>query len=281
MTQQPIPIETMAEGMRAPEPMRAAIRKGLAKSPDERFQSVKEFADAFLGQGSPSAGTGTAPLSTMPRQRTEVGAPLDVAAAFGSTPGITAPPANPAGAGSVGPVGGPAGYTPAGGNVAYPTPAGIPQAPQQSTEKGGSRSLLLILAGVVGVASLVAIAFALKGSGEKPVKFDDTANAIKADPMTVLSQAPLDTGPTTPNTPLNVLPPLAGGSSSGPAHVQPHPAGGPSTAPPPVSAAPSVAKPPPYDGIECQRARALRAQGRTRIAEQQSLICIAKGGNPN
>jgi serine/threonine-protein kinase len=276
MTQQPIPIETMAEGMRAPEPMRAAIRKGLAKAPEERFQSVKEFGEAFL---SAVAVGGAA--SGAPRQRTEVGAPLDVAAAFGSSPGISAPPMTPGSMGAGVPAGPPAqGYTPVGGNVAFPTPAGIPQPPPPTTEKGGNRTVLLVLAGVVGVASLVAIGFALKGGGEKPVKFDNNANAIKADPMTVLSGAPVDTGAPIPSTP-QVLPPLAGGSSSGGAapHVQSHPTG--STVSPQPSAVPSVTKPPPYDGIECQRARAMRAAGHARIAEQQSLICIAKGGNPN
>jgi serine/threonine-protein kinase len=277
MTQQPIPIETMAEGMRAPEPMRAAIRKGLAKAPDERFQSVKEFGEAFL---SAVAISGAA--SATPRQRTEVGAPLDVAAAFGSSPGINVPPMAPPGSMGPGAAAGPPaqGYTPVGGNVAFPTPAGIPQPPAPPAEKSGNRSMLLILAGVLGVASLVAIGFALKGSGgEKPVKFDNNANAIKADPMTVLSGAPVDTGAPIPSSPA-VLPPLAGGSSSGVApHVQSHPTG--SAVEPHPSAVPSATKPPPYDGIECQRARALRAAGRTRLAEQQSLICIAKGGNPN
>jgi serine/threonine-protein kinase len=281
MTQQPIPIETMAEGMRAPEPMRLAIRKGLAKAPDERFQSVKEFGDAFLAQGPASAGAVMGAASAPPRQRTEVGAPLDVGAAFGSSPGLNAPGiVTPAPMGGVAAAGGPPaqGYTPVGGNVAFPTPAGIPQAPPPPRDKGGNRSMLLILAGVLGVASLVAIGFALKGSsGEKPVKFDNNANAIKADPMTVLSGAPVDTAPM-PSSPA-ILPPLATASSGGAPHVQSHPTGSPSTVTP--SAVPSVAKPPPYDGIECQRARALRAQGHMRIAEQQSLICIAKGGNPN
>src|SRR5580692_1576007 len=52
MTQPPIPIESLAEGMRAPESMRAALRKALAKSPDERFQTVSEFIDAFSFSGA-------------------------------------------------------------------------------------------------------------------------------------------------------------------------------------------------------------------------------------
>ena len=91
MTQPPIPIETLAEGMRAPEGMRAAIRKGLAKSPDERFQSVKEFGEAFLAQGPAPASVVTGPQSAVARPVTEVGPPLDVQAAFRSSPGFQPP----------------------------------------------------------------------------------------------------------------------------------------------------------------------------------------------
>ena len=55
MTQPPIPIESMAEGLRAPEAMRGAIRRALEKSPDARFQTVKEFNEAF---GAPMAYAG-------------------------------------------------------------------------------------------------------------------------------------------------------------------------------------------------------------------------------
>jgi len=49
MTQAPIPIESLAEGLRAPEAMRQAIHRALAKAPEERFESVAEFVDAFTG----------------------------------------------------------------------------------------------------------------------------------------------------------------------------------------------------------------------------------------
>ncbi len=141
MTQPPIPIETMAEGMRAPESMRAAIQRGLAKAPEDRFASVKEFGEAFLGLGQVAGAFVVGPGSAAPRQRTEVGAPLDVAAAFPSSPGFQRQGAT--GTTGATPMGPPQamGYTPVGGNVAFPTPAGIPQPPGPCRGKGGkSRS---------------------------------------------------------------------------------------------------------------------------------------------
>src|SRR5262249_50261449 len=126
MTQQPIPIETMAEGMRAPEGMRAAIRRALAKSPDERFQTVREVSAAFATAAAAASGRGgTAPLvaGAPARAKTEVGAPLDVAQAFGGPPaapmGMQGPqPSYPGPIAAPGPM--PAqGYTPVGGNVAF------------------------------------------------------------------------------------------------------------------------------------------------------------------
>ncbi len=76
MTQPPIPIESMAEGMRAPESMRAAIRRALEKSPDARFQTVKEFNEAFTGQGAFLARPRmTSAPSVVERQKTEMGEP--------------------------------------------------------------------------------------------------------------------------------------------------------------------------------------------------------------
>ena len=126
MTQSPIPIESMAEGMRAPAGLRAAIQRALAKSPNDRFQTMAELAAAFAGKGVPAAVVlACTSSSSGGRAKTEMGTPLDVAAAFGA--GAPTPGASPA----VPP------YTPAGGNVSYPTPAAIPQPPPRGG-KGGS-----------------------------------------------------------------------------------------------------------------------------------------------
>ncbi len=135
MTQPPIPIESLPEGGAVPAGARAALKRALAKTPEERFASVLEFGEAFVQAASMPESGGTVPLASPgpARQKTEIGTPLDVAAAFGAQPTALQPlvqgPVGAVGAG--GPPGGfgnpPApGYTPVGGNVAFPTPPAIP-----------------------------------------------------------------------------------------------------------------------------------------------------------
>jgi serine/threonine-protein kinase len=269
MTQQPIPIESLAEGMRAPETMRNAIRRALAKSVDERLQTVKEFADAFSGvaPSPPAAAAGGG------RAKTEVGAPLDVAAAFGPPPGAGVPPP------AAGPPQAAQGYTPVGGNVAFPTPAAIPQPPPRESRGGGGRTLLLASAGLIAVASVVAIAFAVRGShGGSAVVFDGgdlpaapPPTTLTADPSVASANAPpADTG--------GSIPGLNAGGGGNP-HPQPHPGSQPSPSPSPTP--PPGPTPKKYDGSECQTARRLKALGHPREAQSYALACIAKGGDPN
>jgi len=267
MTQPPIPIESMAEGMRAPESMRAAIRRALEKSPDARFQTVTEFNDAFTGQGAFLARPQMASApSVVDRQKTEMGQPLDVGAAFAPTPGMGMPQAMGGPMGSqMGPpmMGGPPAYTPAAGNVAYPTPAGIPQGPSQERGGGGGRTVLLIVAGLIGVASVVAIVFAVKGSSSSgaPVQFQGSGNAPTVAPTTTVA-------PTVPvvetAVPTSTIPGLNTAATTHPTIPGTHP----------------TQQPPKYNGPECQRARQLRQQGQPREAERWILACMAKGGTP-
>jgi len=270
MTQPPIPIESMAEGLRAPESMRAAIRRALEKSPDARFQTVHEFNEAFTGQGAFLARPQmTSSPAVVGRQRTEVGEPLDVGAAFAPQPGMGGP--QPMGPPPM--MGGPPmpqAYTPAAGNVAYPTPAGIPQGPPAQQSGGGSgRTVLLIVAGLIGVASVVAIVFAVRGTsgGGTPVQFQGSGNAPTAAPTTTLTT----TTPVveTATAPTGSIPGL---NTAGTTH--PTTTGVPTTHP--TQQVP-VAK---YNGPECQKARQLRQQGQPREAERWILACIAKGGAP-
>ena len=292
MTQPPIPIETLPEASRATEAMRAALRKALAKSPDDRFQTVREFIDAFSGAAPVAIAGGTSTVGTPVRAKTEVGTPLDVGAAFGAPP-----PMAPMGAMPGGPV---QGYTPVGGNVAFPTPAGIPQPPPRDARGGGNRKPLLIAAGVIGLVSVVAIAFAVKGSsggGNKDVTFDNNANTQPAPETSLVATAtgsaatapPAETGAPSGGE----VPPLNGGGPSprpAPPHTNPSPPGpgpgpapphtGPSPTPPPTPPPAPTPAPAKYDGPECQKARTLKALGHPKEAQTWALACIAKGGSP-
>ena len=270
MTQPPIPIESMAEGLRAPEAMRSAIRRALEKSPDARFQTVKEFNEAFSAQtgyvGRPPT---TSSPSDLGRQRTEVGQPFDAGPLYGPPPGQGGP--SPMGATPMGPMMGspPIGpmYTPAAGNVAYPTPACLQQAPPQAQGGGGGgRTVLLIIAGLIGVASVVAIVFAVRGTGRwggGALNDNGSATPTVAPPATLTRQVPPVVETATATVP---VPPLNPGPVIHPTVVVPgHPI------PPPAK----------YNGPECERARTLRSLGHPKEAESWALACIAKGGNPN
>jgi eukaryotic-like serine/threonine-protein kinase len=286
MTQPPIPIESLPEASRATEPMRAALRKALAKSPDDRFQTVREFIDAF--SGSVVVPAVAAPAAGGPgRQKTEVGTPLDVGAAFGAPPPMA----------GMGP--GPGvqahGYTPAGGNVAFPTPAGIPQPPPRDAGGGGNRKTLLVAAGVIGLVSIAAIGFAIKGSsggGTKDVTFDNGGSQPAPETSLVATgnASAATTPPAETGSPGGDIPPLnGGGTPHPPPHVNPNPGPGPGPTPPhtgPTPPTPPTPTPPPtpppakYDGPECQKARTLKALGHPKEAQTWGLACIAKGGQP-
>jgi eukaryotic-like serine/threonine-protein kinase len=286
MTQPPIPIESLAEGMRAPAAMRGSIQRALAKSPADRFQTVTEFGEAFAGHALLPMGSGTAPIAlAAAKQKTELGTPLDVAATFGRAPsgtdlGMAAAP-----------MGAPHGYTPAGGNVAFPTPAGTPEPPLQESSGGGRKSLL-VAAGLIGIASIGAIVFAMKGGSQaapKDVVFDNAAQPAPATSLMPAAPA-VDPLAATASTPTNV-PALNGAAAA--VHPAPHPnpthSQEPAPLPVPQPQQPQPPQPvqpqqPPgvrYDGPECQRARRLRGLGHPREAQSWALACIAKGGSPN
>jgi tRNA A-37 threonylcarbamoyl transferase component Bud32 len=275
MTQPPIPIESLAEGARTTEAMRNALRRALAKSPDDRFQTVREFIDAFRGAGAIASRGATAPAQ---RQKTEMATPLDVGAAFGGTPPVGSAPGAPA-----------QGYTPVGGNVAFPTPIGIPQPPPPTQAGGTGRRTLLVAAGLIGVASVVAIGFAVKGSsggGSNAVVFDNGSPPAPATSLIAASAAAVNPPAPADSSSGADVPPLNGGVAPRPQpHGNPNP--GPSPTPTPTHAGPAPAPPIPpvpppskYDGPECQKARVLRTLGHPREAQTWALACIARGGSP-
>jgi serine/threonine-protein kinase len=297
MTQPPIPIESLAEGGRVPLPMREALKRALAKLPDQRFQSVREFITAFEAKEA-----GPAPADAVAHQRTEIASPLDVAAAMGRAP------SSPAGLGAPAPT--PPPYTPGAGNMAFPTrpvadrpfadapPHGLSDSPRESSARRG-RGALLALAAVIGLVSVVAIAVATRGTR---AVVDDRAipSAVPSSaPATTLVPGPTSDepapkpGPTSngevpPLKKLTPAPHTASSSASSHAdHTEATPPWTPTITVPPLPTVPPIATstataPPPtkYDGVECQRARAYRSLGRTKEAQMWSLACIAKGGAP-
>jgi serine/threonine-protein kinase len=170
MTAAPIPIEAVAEGMRAPPAMRSAVQRALAKSPTERFQTVREFYEQFAagldGQGgrlSAFAGVQGAPPAASPGY------------AAGASPPYGPPPTGPQAYGPPPPTGQqPYGPPPTGPQPYGPSPTGqqpygapplgdpsyaqaafqgqagmVPQGPPQGGGKG------LKIAAIVGAALAV------------------------------------------------------------------------------------------------------------------------------
>jgi serine/threonine-protein kinase len=137
MTVAPHPVEAHPAGMRAPEGMRQAVMRALAKRVEERFQSVQEFLDALIaGAGTlPGPRTGTAVLdpSALPPPRVQIhSSPGEPVSGRAATQAELAAMVGPGVAPTTGPVGPPptgtallsahAG-TPAAGNLAVPAPA--------------------------------------------------------------------------------------------------------------------------------------------------------------
>lgn len=300
MSQPPVPIESLAEGARVPAAMRSALLRALAKQPADRFASVGDFVYAFEGKGAPAT---HAAGEAVNRARTEMATPMEIAGALGAPkPAVTQGVAAPA-------------YTPAAGNMAFPTPVGVPQPPAVPAASN-RRGVLLGAAAVVGVASIATLVFALRGgsSSGHSVELDSTAAAV---PATSLTPTPSESAPSAAPEPAPApIPPLATGGPAlgGPSRAAPHPAhsaSGSSSAsagplepaasaaralpavaasafpgvtlgPPAAPAQPAVQVPAAgkYDGIECQRARQFRALNRPREAQSWSLACIARGGVP-
>jgi eukaryotic-like serine/threonine-protein kinase len=177
MTAQPSPIETTGPlGAKVPLAMRNAISKALEKAPENRFQSVKDFYEAFSnGAVSVSSSmTGARPSAEPPPRanRTEIGAPIPVGD-FGIAAGGgfgAAPPAAPAGFGAAAPTPAPGyaggagagGYgpppqqagTPASGNQAFAAPQ---QRQQEEESSGGNRGLVIGLLALVSIGVVGAV----------------------------------------------------------------------------------------------------------------------------
>ena len=290
MTEQPYPLERQPLGPGVPEKMRAAITRALEKDKNARFNTVREFYDAFAGGGAPISGvnaggppmapqqgtammTGGPPMSGqnsfapsdpgMGRAKTEMGTPMMGPAAHGMTP---APfPSTPMG-GPMGPMGG----------------AGIPPAPSYHQGGGGQQQKkgngLIIGLGVFALLLIGGAAvFALAGKSKTPVAVTPvdlgstpsaTVTVASGDPnpnATVTAASPLDTSGAT-----KVPPPLnTGGATTKPtaAASSAKPAASPPAVPTPTPNNPTPPANKPEPAV-CKQLRDMR----TKPAASKALI---------
>jgi eukaryotic-like serine/threonine-protein kinase len=281
MTAQPSPIESTGPlGAKVPVPMKNAISKALEKAPENRFQSVKDFYEAFSnGAVSVSSSmTGSRPSAEPPRaNKTEIGAPIPVGdfgigggGGFGAAPPV-APAMGPAGFGAAAPTpapgyGGGGGYgpppqagTPASGNQAF----AAPQVHAREEESGGGNRglilglLALVSIGVVGAILVATGVFKSKPSTDPgpitatttvattptstPVPGDTGGGTTTAD--TSSTPAPLPTLAETgthPTTPGGKKPPATGSATAAPTHSGTTPTA-PATTPTAPATTPTVA----------------------------------------
>ena len=306
MTVPPLAMESTAGGARVPTKMRQAIMRSLEKLPENRFATVREFIDAFSGGsvGSiPVPRRATAPEQAVAapvhapapvnsdRGKTQMGEPMVMPpGAFGAGMAMPAPShaqqpsyANPGG--------GARAATPAAGNHAFPTPAGIPQAPQHSARGGGgggggkSNTPIFAAIGVIGVLSIGAVVFAMMP--KKPTVVDEPHLFAEAGAAAVelVADAAIDPGPTPVDTGLAVLK-----TSTAPIPTPVTPpkkvdAGAkpvtPTPSTPPVT--PPVTPPPAGDPPSCVEARNLKARAASDPTARNAFPgkmreCFAAGG---
>ena len=72
MTVEPTPIESQEAGLRAPEKMRQAVMRALSKHVEDRFQTVKDFFDAFSVDPAAAEALTRAGATTSPTSSSEV-----------------------------------------------------------------------------------------------------------------------------------------------------------------------------------------------------------------
>jgi eukaryotic-like serine/threonine-protein kinase len=314
MTVQPMDIDGTPSGPRVPPAMKAAVKKALSKTKEDRYASVKDFAEAFRVNAQVPAQVvrgGTAPLAagaaagvnpygatdTNPpqlqapqRRGTEVGTPLDL------PPGVMGPgmppmtppmPAmTPPRGAQQAPMVASAFGTPAAGNVAFPTPAGIPQAPPREARGGGGKGLIFGLVGVLGlIVVAMIVVFVSQSRGPKPIEdlggLGATSSTSTDTPAT--STTPTDTPPAPTDTTVAPLdsgnkPPPRPAPHPGP-EPQPKPTASPTNPQPNPPPNPTPTPPKPHsDPPVCAQARALRAAGNPKW-QGLAAQCAAQGGS--
>jgi serine/threonine-protein kinase len=304
MTVPPIAIETT--GAHVPERMRIAIMRALEKDPARRPSSMREFSDAFagatggsasarppapVGMGAMQGSPGAAPPSPEPlKGKTQMGEPLMAPMQYGAPPspyGAGAAPGSPPYAAPV------QAGTPSAGNLAVP--AVVPQAPPRTAQGGGGGKGGIIAAiAVIGVASLVAIGWAVMPHSSKVpaggLDFDAGPPPVNITPTADTSNTPTPPADTSGLAALNTKPipvpphtPATHHDAGGGTKPPPTPSGGGTTPPAP---SPSPAPPLPAD-VEAACAQAKRLQNNPILSKDPAMNnlfntarakCISGGG---
>ncbi|HEX7663618.1 MAG TPA: serine/threonine-protein kinase [Polyangiaceae bacterium] len=318
MTAPPAPIESTPLGARVPQNMRNAISKALEKLPENRFQTVKDFIEAFADERVIAAVPGVDQAQNA-RGKTEIGAPMPMGAGFGAAPPAVVTGANPGfgaappqgGGGGYGPPGGGFGPTPSSGNQAFATP----QTRTQHEEEGGGKRGLII--GAIAVLSVGVIGTVLVASGVFKSKTpDDPSLGITTPTSTIPTSTPVpgDTGGTAATTDTSqptstgALPTIATGAhtttppSTGTTKPTSTPTTNPTTPPPPSAhpttttpttpTTPPTQPPPPATSKPAVNAQACADAARfchnpsngkinaiTQKCESNKAACIASGGS--
>ena len=299
MQAQPIPLETQPHGRAVPAVFSAAISRAMSKSPNDRFATVKEFADAMSGAAQayvPSSRPGDP--NAPPKGGTAYGDPLPgTAGGAGGVPGqagmlggasmeppnLTADllgrqgmvsgamPRLPGVSGAYGP-----NVTPSAGNHAFPTPpVGIPGMqtgllPPNAGSHGPKRSkapIFIVLGLLVVIGGSVFGLFATGVLGRTTAKTDAGAP---------VATSKLGTQPTAPPATAPTAPPLATLNTPG-THPAVHDAGHPVV--PPLSPGnqelPGVKEATPDQMAKCPALRGL-AWGSTSY-DNAAAACRKKG----
>jgi eukaryotic-like serine/threonine-protein kinase len=312
MTVPPKALATTPSGAPLPSAMTQAVMRALAKEPEQRFPSTKEFFDAFSAgvpaeaSGSTAVAAGYGAAMGALEQKTQIGAPVDAPGGaygtppYGPQPG-TAPGTTP-GVLTGGFAGGAHFGTPAAGNVAFPI-AAIPPGPALPQQRKG-KGVLIALLGLLGILSAGAVVVALTrhapstsvAEGSLPSTVPVATHADLSSTAAPVDPNPLDTSVAPLTAPSNGSNGVSSASGSG-KKVD----AATTTPPPPPSATPTLTSPnptptltpnpaptltpttPTIDPRPCQRARSLRAKNygdyRHRVElEKLEEQCARAGG---
>jgi eukaryotic-like serine/threonine-protein kinase len=298
MTVAPQALSVTPSGAAVPPAMAQSVMKALAKDPDQRFATTREFYEAFSAGHSPSVaaatpivpgggylltpGFGPASGPVDQKGKTQIGEPAYAPSGFGPPPATgTAPGAFAAGAHY---------GTPAAGNVAFPVTAAIPPGPAlPQPRSGGGKGVLFALLGLLAVLSAAAVGIALTRQSAGAHAGGGGAVTSTTDPVAThadltATSVPVDTAPAldTSIAPLNSAstPPLKKtdggvGLATPSTTLQP--------TPPPIPTPATTPTTPANDPPSCQRARRLKAKNPTAYARRVELEkleeqCTRAGG---